>query len=262
MTESRRWAGHSHWHNIKHKKASNDAKRASQYVKLSNEIVAAIRAGGGDTSDANIRLQSVLSKAKAMNMPKDRIEVALKGAAGKKDAAANAAEDVLYEARTASNISLLIEALTDNRKRTAPQIRAILSKYGASLLNPNSLTRFFNRVGLVVVRIGGPHGSEAEVTDKILQVDGVENFEVIDSEHGEVVCAPNDLRAVTSRLLELGCSLETFEIVYLPEETTEVDAVTQNDKGHTPLDLLRKLLDEFEDHPEVQRVTTNCSNID
>ena len=247
-----RFAGHSHFHNIQHKKAANDSKRAVTYAKLSNEIQAAIRAGGGDVTEANVRLQSVLSKARAMNMPKDRIDAAL---SSKKDA--GVVEEILYEAKGPSNTALLIEALTDNRKRTAPQIRAILSKYGGTLLNPGSLARMFQKIGVVAVTLGGASGSEEEVMEKVMQVDGVESFEAVDAERAELVCQPGDLKAVTDGLKRVGCSFTTFETTYLPAEFVAIDREQKNDKGLTHLDVYQKMLDEFDEHPEVQRVISN-----
>lgn len=256
--ELKRWAGHSHWANIKHKKGANDASRSKLYAKLSNEISAAVRAGGGDTTDSNLRLHSVLLKARASNMPKDRIETAVKGS--QKDG--SVMEEVVYEAQGPGNVSMIIEALTDNRKRTAPQIRSILNKFDGQLLKPGALTpRLFTSAGLIVIRMGGNYGTEDELIDKVSLIESIENFEKVDDTHIELTCSPGQLRPAVAELKKAGCEIETFEFSYIPSERVEVSETDQNEKGHSTHDILHKVIDEFDDHPEVQRVTTNCANL-
>jgi len=141
-------AGHSHWAGIKHKKAANDAKKGKAFSKMALLIHGAVREGGSPDPDMNPRLRLILDKAKAINMPKDKVQRAIDKAAG---ASGEAFEQVVYEGYGPGGAAFLVQALTDNRNRTFPEVRRIFEQHGGSLGQPGCVGYLFDRKGLITV---------------------------------------------------------------------------------------------------------------
>src|SRR5213080_3702244 len=183
-------SGHSKWSSIKHKKGAADAKRGKLFSKLSRAIIVAAREGGGDPS-ANLALQNAVEKAKSYSMPKDNIERAIARGSGA-DADANAYEVVVYEGYGAGGVALLVEALTDNRNRTASDVRAAFGKHDGNLGASGAVAWQFDRRGVVLVNADG--GDEDELT--LAAAEGGAEDVTLDGDTYQVVAPPEDLTAV------------------------------------------------------------------
>ena len=235
-------SGHSKWASIKHKKSAVDAKRGKMFTKIIREISVAARSGGGDP-DANPRLRTALLKAKLSNMPKDNIDRAIKKGTGELDGAEYS--ELTYEAYGPGGVAILIEVLTDNRNRTAAELRHILSRAGGNLGESGSVAYLFKRKGLIVY--DGSEYTEDAVIEIALEA-GVEDVTKTDGEI-EVITEPDDFEAVLE-------ALERGELQHLSAEVTMLaDAQVQ-----VPEDKLAqalRLIDALEDHDDVQNVSTN-----
>ncbi len=239
-------AGHSHWAGIKHKKAAIDAKRGKVWSKLSKAIIVAAKMGGGDP-DANLRLRYAINDAKAVSMPKDNIERAIKKGTGDSDG--DNYEEVLYEGMGPSGVAFMCEILTDNRNRTAPEVRKIFEVCGGKLGTTGCAAWMFERKGQLV--IPADQIEEEGLMELALEA-GADDV----SHEGDefVVTCPveayNDLCAAVE-----GASLATdsSEITYVPNDLVEVTA------EDAPRVL--KLMERLDDHEDVQKVSANF-NID
>jgi YebC/PmpR family DNA-binding regulatory protein len=237
-------SGHSKWSSIKHKKGAADAKRGKLFSKLSRAIIVAAREGGPDP-EANLALQNAVEKARSYSMPKDNIERAIakgSGAAGDGEAY----ETVTYEGYGPGGIAVYVDALTDNRNRTAADVRHIFSKSDGNLGEAGSVAWLFERKGVVLVPGGG-----ADEDELILAAaeGGAEDVRREGSSY-EVVCAPEDLTTVRQALEAAGYTIESAESTMLPKTTVEI-----TDEG-----LARKvvrLMDALEENDDVQDVFTN-----
>ncbi|NLW62693.1 MAG: YebC/PmpR family DNA-binding transcriptional regulator [Syntrophomonadaceae bacterium] len=241
-------AGHSKWANIKHKKARTDEKRGKIFTKLGKEIIIAAREGGGDP-DGNPRLKMLIQKAKAMNMPNDNINRAIQRGTGEIEG--EALEEINYEGYGPGGVALMLNITTDNRNRTAAEIRHLFSKYGGNLGEAGCVGWMFKRRGLL------------EVNKEDLQSD-VDEVELIAIEAGaedirdsgsslEIVTTPDSFESVKSTLEEeCGVQWAFADITMIPDTTVEV----------LDLDTVRKiikLVDVLEDHDDVQDVYANFS---
>ncbi|MCM2560526.1 YebC/PmpR family DNA-binding transcriptional regulator [Lutimaribacter sp. EGI FJ00015] len=234
-------AGHSKWANIQHRKGRQDAVRAKLFSKLSKEITIAAKMGDPDP-DKNPRLRLAVKEAKAQSMPKDNIERAIKkSVAGEGDEY----EEIRYEGYGPNGVAVIVEAMTDNRNRTASNVRSTFSKNGGNLGETGSVAFMFERKGEVVypAAVG-----DADTVMMAAIEAGAEDVE--SSEDGHVIwCADTDLNDVSNALeAELGES-ESTKLVWKPTTTTELDL-----EG---MQKLMKLIDALEDDDDVQRVTTN-----
>jgi YebC/PmpR family DNA-binding regulatory protein len=237
-------SGHSKWSSIKHKKGAADAKRGKLFSKLSRAIIVAAREGGPDP-EANLALQNAVEKARTYSMPKDNIERAIargSGAAGDGEAY----ETVTYEGYGPGGIAVYVDALTDNRNRTAADVRHIFSKSDGNLGEAGSVAWLFERKGVVLVP-----GDGADEDELILAAaeGGAEDVRREGSSY-EVVCAPEDLTTVRQALEAAGYTIESAESTMLPKTTVEI-----TDEG-----LARKvvrLMDALEENDDVQDVFTN-----
>lgn len=236
-------AGHSHWAGIKHKKAANDAKRGKIWSKIARMIIVAAKAGGGDPAQ-NLALRYAIDKAKGANMPKDTIEKAVKKGTGELGAVNY--EEVLYEGYAPGGVAIMLDGLTDNRNRTAPEIKKIFEKRGGSLGNSGCVNWMFSKKGLITVR------TDAIDEDTLMEIalsagaDDMENT----GEVYELTCDPNAYD-------ELKKTLEEKE---LPTEVAEISMVPQNTVPVNDLDTAKKILalmDDFEDHDDIQEVYAN-----
>lgn len=237
-------SGHSKWSSIKHKKGAADAKRGKLFSKLSRAIIVAAREGGPDP-EANLALQNAVEKARSYSMPKDNIERAIaKGSGASGDG--EAYETVTYEGYGPGGIAVYVDALTDNRNRTAAEVRHIFSKSDGNLGESGSVAWLFERKGVVLVP-----GDGADEDELMLAAaeGGAEDVRREGSSY-EVVCAPEDLTTVRQTLEAAGYTIESAEPTMLPKTTVEI-----TDEG-----LARKvvrLMDALEENDDVQDVFTN-----
>jgi len=235
-------SGHSKWSTIKRKKDVTDSRRGKIFSKLIKEITVAARLGGGDP-DANSRLRQVIAAAKTENMPKDRIERAIKKGTGEQGGAAY--EEVYYEGCGPGGAAVLVESLTDNKKRTVADIRYIFSKSGGSLGEAGCVAWMFEKKGLFIFE----KGSIDE--DTLMEVTLDAGAEDIREEEGtfEVITAPEDFEQVKKALNERASGYILAEITMVSKSTVKLE-------GKEAEQMLR-LMDSLEDSEDVQRVYSN-----
>ena len=236
-------AGHSHWAGIKHKKAANDAKRGKLWSKIARMIIVAAKAGGGDPNQ-NLTLRYAIDKGKAANMPKDTIEKAIKKGTGEIEGVV--AEEVLYEGYAPGGIAIMLDGLTDNRNRTAPEIKKIFEKRGGSLGASGCVSWMFEKKGLFAVKTETV--DEETLMDVALSAgaDDMENT----GEIYEITCEPAAFEDIKNALAENDIATETAEISMIPQNTVPVENAEQAKK-------VLALIDDFEDHDDVQNVYAN-----
>ncbi len=233
-------AGHSHWANIQRSKSKVDKRRGIVFSKWAKLIMSAARTGGGDP-DANLKLRYAVDRARADNMPRDSIERAIKKGAGELEGAAP--EEVLYEAYAAGGVALVIEAITDNRNRTAPNLRAILSKRGGSLANAGAVSYMFKKKAVfAITRLGV---DEDEVMELALE-QGADDVDSSESEIYGIEADPGLYHALKASLEGRGWELLEAELRWIPDNLTPVAAAD--------VDALQGLLDALEEDEDVQSV--------
>ena len=236
-------AGHSKYANIKHRKAAVDAKRGKVWTKLSKAITVAARMGGGDP-DANPRLRLDISDAKAVSMPKDNIERAVKKGPGELES--DNLEEVIYEGYGPGGVAVMADALTDNRNRTAPELRKLFEINGGSLGSTNCVGYMFDRKGVFVVsaeKIG-----EDQIMELALEAgaDDVENS----GDVWEIVCTADAYG-------DIAAALEAAEVT---PESQELTRISQHSAAVEDLDTARKvlkLMEALDDHDDIQNVSSN-----
>jgi len=235
-------AGHSQFKNIMYRKGAQDKKRAKLFSRLSRELTVAARSGMADP-DMNPRLRSAAAAARAANMPKDNIERAIKKAAGGEDEANF--EEIRYEGYGPGGAAIIVETLTDNRNRTASEVRTAFGKHGGSLGESNSVSFLFDRVGQIVYdRVVGTNDEVFEAAAEA----GADNVESSGETH-EIICAPDDLSTVREALEEhLGPSREA-QLSWKPQSTVQIE--------EADADTLLKLLGALDDSDDVQQVSAN-----
>jgi len=236
-------AGHSKWAKVKHFKGAIDAKRAKIFSKLGREITVAAKVGGGDP-DMNPRLRMILLKCRGANMPADNIERAIKKGVGGGDGVNF--EDLTYELYGPHGVALLAEVSTDNRNRTASEVRSIVTKNGGSIATPGSVSRLFHRKGQIIV------SRENAGEDKLMELAldaGAEDFKT-DAEGFEILTEPANFEAVHKKIEAAGIKSEAAEITSLPAMTVLLngDAVA----------AVNKLIDALEDHDDIKEVFSNA----
>jgi YebC/PmpR family DNA-binding regulatory protein len=236
-------AGHSKWAKVKHFKGAIDAKRARIFAKLSREITVAARLGGAD-ADMNPRLRMVLLKCRTANMPSDNIDRAVKKGTGGGDTANF--EDLTYEIYGPKGVALLVELSTDNRNRTAAEIRSLLTKNGGSIATAGSVTRLFQRKGEIIV------SREAADEDRLMELAldaGAEDFKT-EPEGYEITTNPANFEGVHGQLESKGIKCAAAEVTWLPVSTVpvnEADAAAVN-----------RLIDALEEHDDVKEIYSNA----
>jgi YebC/PmpR family DNA-binding regulatory protein len=234
-------AGHSKWANIQHRKGRQDAARSKLFSKLSKEITVAAKMGEPDP-DKNPRLRLAVKEAKANSMPKDNIDRAIKKAAGGEG---DNYEEIRYEGYGPSGVAIIVEAMTDNRNRTASNIRSTFAKRGGNLGETGSVAFLFDRKGQIVFPASA--GSEDEVMEAALEA-GAEDVE--SGEDGHVVwCADTELGEVSTALEARLGEAESTRLVWRPQTTAELDL----DAAQS----LMRLIEALEDDDDVQSVTAN-----
>ncbi|MBS0640111.1 MAG: YebC/PmpR family DNA-binding transcriptional regulator [Proteobacteria bacterium] len=235
-------AGHSQFKNIMHRKGAQDARRARQFAKIIREITVAARSGLPDPG-SNPRLRAAIIAARQANMPKDTVDRAIKkatGAGGGDDYA-----EVRYEGYGPAGVAVIVEALTDNRNRTASDVRAAFSKHGGALGETNSVSFMFNRMG--VIRYPAAAASADDMLEAAIEA-GADNVESDDDWH-EVTCAVDDFFTVRDALETRFGEPETARLDWRPSNTVAVD----EDRARS----LLKLLDALEENDDVQNVYAN-----
>jgi YebC/PmpR family DNA-binding regulatory protein len=237
-------SGHSKWSSIKHKKGAADAKRGQLFSKLSRAIIVAAKEGGADPS-ANLALQNAIEKARSYSMPKDNIERAIAKGAGA-DAEASAFETVVYEGYGPDGVAVLVEALTDNRNRTASEVRHAFTKHGGNLGTTGAVAWQFERRGVVLVGAEGTDEDELVLLAADAGADDVER----DASSFVVTSAPEELKAVREALEAGGFAIESVELAMVPKTTVSVvDESTAR--------RIVRLVEGLEDTEDVQDVYAN-----
>jgi YebC/PmpR family DNA-binding regulatory protein len=237
-------SGHSKWSTIKRQKGANDAKRGLAFTKLSNAITMAVREGGGITDpNGNFRLRLSIDAARAENMPKDTIERAITRGEGK-----NAAEmfDVVYEGFGPGGFSVIVEAITDNKQRTTPEIKTIFDKSGGTLGVPGSVNYQFSQKGQIVV------GKDGKSLDEIFLIAADLGADDVEEEEDNVIIytSPEELSKVRSSVEENGLIIKSAELSYKP--------IVIKDVGDPQLaEKAVNFMEKLEDHDDVQKVYAN-----
>jgi YebC/PmpR family DNA-binding regulatory protein len=238
-------AGHSHWANISRKKSLIDAKRGKLWSKLAKAIIVAAKHGGADP-DANLRLRYAIDAAKAVSMPKDNIQRAIKTGTG--EFKGGDLEESLYEGYGAGGVAVLCEILTDNKNRTAPEIRKIFEMCGGKLGGTGCVAYLFERKGLV--RLPQAGCDEDQLMEVALEA-GADDVKLA-GDRWEVTCDPAVMAAVVDALGKAGLAVESNEIVRIPTTTVDVDDVETARK-------VLNLMERLDDHDDVQSVSANFS---
>jgi len=236
-------AGHSHWAGIKHKKALIDAKRGKHWSRLAKAIIVAAKIGGGDP-DMNPRLRVAIDAAKAVSMPKENIQRAVKRGTG--EIAGGTIEEVLYEGYGAGGVAVLCEVLTDNRNRTAPEIRKIFEISDGKLGGAGCVAWMFEKKGLFLV----PAAKADE--DKLMEIAleaGADDVRP-SGDKFEILCTPDLFSAVSKALTDAGIQPDMSEVTRMPKSTVDV---SDPDTARKVLKLMTRL----DDHDDVQSVSSN-----
>ncbi len=237
-------AGHSRWAKVKHFKGGIDAKRGRIFSKLSREITIAAKQGGGDPN-MNARLRMVLLKCRSANLPSDNIERAIKRGTGGGEGASF--EDLVYEAYGPSGVALLIEITTDNRNRTASEIRSLLTKNGGSIATAGSVTRLFQRKGQIIVPRDAV--TEDELMGLALEA-GAEDFRA-EPEGYEIITDPAHFEAVHKQVDARQIKCDAAQVTSLPISTVPLS-------DPAAVAAVSRLIDALEDHDDVKDVYTNA----
>jgi YebC/PmpR family DNA-binding regulatory protein len=236
-------SGHSKWSTIKRQKGANDAKRGALFTKVTREISVAARQGGGDP-EANYRLRLAIEKARAVNMPADNIKRTIEKATGGGDA--EQFEEIVYEGYGPGGVAVLVEAATDNRNRTAAEVRSIFTKAGGQLAGSGAVAWQFEPRGLITVARNGVDADEVALT----AIDaGADDVDTDDETMIEIYTAPADLEQVRSSLEDAGVVVESAESAMIARQTVELDAT----KARQAL----RLVELLEDLDDVSRVSAN-----
>lgn len=235
-------AGHSQFKNIMYRKGAQDKKRAKVFTRLTREIQVAAKTGGEDPA-SNPALRTAIAAARKENMPKDNIERAIKKGSGGGDD--NNFEEVRYEGYGPGGVAMIVDALTDNRNRTASEVRAAFSKFGGNLGETNSVSFMFSRVGQIVYP--AEVGSADDVLEAAIEA-GAENAESSETEH-EITCPVEDFNTVREALEAALGEPQSAGLTWKPLNTVPVD----EDQAGT----LIKLFDTLDDNDDVQQVSAN-----
>jgi YebC/PmpR family DNA-binding regulatory protein len=237
-------SGHSKWSSIKHKKGVADARRGKLFSKLSRALIVAAREGGSDPA-ANLALQNAIEKARSYSMPKDNIERAIARGSGA-DADADAFEQVLYEGYGPSGVAIFVEALTDNRNRTAADVRAAFAKHDGNLGGSGSVAWLFERRGVILV--DAERFDEDDLT--LAAAEGGADDVELDGSSFRVTTAPESLSAVREAIEQAGMEVDSAELTMVPKTTVSLEDETAARKT-------LRLIDALEESDDVQEVYSN-----
>jgi YebC/PmpR family DNA-binding regulatory protein len=237
-------SGHSKWSSIKHKKGAADAKRGKLFSKLTRAIIVAAKEGGADPA-ANLALQNAIEKARSYSMPKDNIDRAIAKGAGT-DSDGEAYETIVYEGYGPAGVAVIVEALTDNRNRTAGEVRHTFAKNDGNLGGAGAVAWLFERRGVVLVPADG--ADEDELT--LAAAEGGADDVSLDGSSFEVLTAAEQLAAVRQAVADAGFEIESAELTMLPKTTVAVEDESEAKK-------ILRLIDQLEDNDDVQDVYAN-----
>jgi len=237
-------SGHSHWSTVKHRKGASDAKKGKMFSKVARMIMQAARQGGGKPEE-NPKLRLAVEKARQINMPKENIERAIKKGTG--ELAGVAMEELVYEAYGPGGVAFLIEALTDNRNRTTPELRKIFETRGGRLASSNAVAYLFKKKGFFSIPAEGV--TEDDLLEATLDA-GVESIERVNGDY-EVICELEDFEAVKEALEAGGFRMNVAELTNVA--LTQVDVEAQTGKK------IVALMEALEDHDDVQNISSNVN---
>lgn len=241
-------SGHSKWSTIKRKKEKTDNQRAKVFTKIGREISVAVKAGGPDPN-VNSKLKDIIAKAKANNVPNDNIDRIIKKAAG--EGGADNYEEIVYEGYGPSGVAVIVETLTDNRNRTAADVRHYFDKYGGNMGQTGCVSFMFNRQG--VIAIEKDELDEEKVMEDALEAGAVDFL--TDGDVFEIRTEPNDLGGVRDDLEAKGYSFVSAEVEYVPTTYTKLN-------NEDDITNMNKMLDMMEDNDDIQNVWHNWENDD
>lgn len=253
-------SGHSKWSTIKRQKGLNDAKRGQIFTKLGNAITIAVREGGGGDPVSNFRLRLAIEQARAANMPKENIKRAIERGLGKEGTAS--LETVIYEGYAPGKVALIVEAATDNKNRTTPEVRGVIERAGGTFASPGAVSWMFAEQGLITVVKEGPPspasqrgeraGEAGKTFDEIFDVAASAGAEDVEDAGDlvEVFTKPDEVETIKNHLIEKGLSVKSTEIFKKP---TTVQTVDNADLAKKVLGLVEKL----EELDDVQKVYAN-----
>ncbi|TXL68081.1 YebC/PmpR family DNA-binding transcriptional regulator [Cerasibacillus terrae] len=242
-------AGHSKWNNIKRRKGAQDAKKGKIFMRHAKDIYVAAKQGGGDL-DMNPTLRTAVDKARADNMPNDNIERAIKKATGTLDGVSY--EEVTYEGYGPGGVAVIVHTLTDNRNRTAPEIRHAFSKNGGNLGESGSVSFMFDRKGYILILNQDGEIDEDELSLEAIEA-GAEDI-LVQSDAFEIFTMPNNFEAAKAHLTESGYKLERSEITLFPQTYTTLTASDQ--------EKMNALIDMLEESEDVQDIHHNMETDD
>lgn len=235
-------AGHSHWAGIKHKKALVDSKRGKAWSKVSKQLIVAAQLGGGDPN-MNVRLRQAIADAKAVNLPKDTIERAIKKGTGELEG--GNVEEILYEGYGPSGVAMMCDIMTDNRNRTAPEIRKLFELHGGKLGATNCVAWLFDRKGLFL--LDEKQVDEEKLMEVALEA-GAEDVQQ-DGDQFVVTCEPDDYSQVDQALEAAGLPVESKQLTRVPQNTVDL--------GPEDARKVLRLIEALDDHDDVQNVSAN-----
>ena len=244
-------SGHSKWHNIQKTKGAQDAKRASVFTKISKEMIVAVKEGGSADPANNSRLATVITKARAANMPNDNIKRVLEKAAGSGNA--NNYETATYEGYGPCGVAVIVETMTDNRNRTAANMRHNFDKFGGNLGAAGCVSWSFDRKGVLVI-----DNEDEDYDEDTVMMDALDagaGDMTAEDDMFEITCDPDDFNAVADALTAKGYSFVSAQIEMVPQNYAEVS-------GEENIKLLEKLLDSMEEDDDVQNVWHNWNDRD
>ena len=239
-------SGHSKWHNIQKTKGAADAKRSQAFTKIAREIIVAVKEGGSGDPNNNSRLATVIAKAKAANMPNDNIKRTIDKALGAGNT--DNFEKVVYEGYGPSGVAIIVEALTDNRNRTAPEVRHLFDKYGGNMGASGCVSWSFDRKGVIVI-----DNEDKDLDEETVMMDaldcGAADFEA-DGDVFEITTEPDDFNAVTAALEAKGYVFAEAAIEMVPQNYIKLT-------GEEDVKNMTKLIDLLEENDDVQNVWHN-----
>lgn len=235
-------SGHSKWHNIRLKKGKMDAERGKTFTRISREIIMASRAGGGNP-DTNLRLRMAVQKARENSMPQDKIKNAIQRGTGELEGANY--EEITYEGYGPSGVAVLVECATDNRNRTVAELRNLFGKCGGNLGESGCVAWLFTPRGLLSIPRDG--NTEDAVMDAAIEA-GADDVKT-EEESFDIYTAPEDLTSVRTAIEAAGLKPRSSEVVMIPSTTVQLEG--------KPAEQMLRLMDQLEDHDDVQNVHAN-----
>ena len=240
-------SGHSKWANIKHKKEKTDAQKAKVFTKIGKEITIAVKEGGGDPN-SNAKLRDLIAKAKSNNVPNDNIERTIKKALG---GTGENYEEVVYEGYGPAGVAVIVEATTDNRNRTAGNVRSYFSKYHGNLGQTGCVSFMFEEKGVIVITDEDGKIEEDVLMETALEA-GAEDFSGDDGVY-EIYTVPDDVYAIEEALKAAGYEIASAEKTKVPQNTVELT-------GEEDIKFMSLLIEKLEEDDDVMEVYHNCDN--